>query len=114
MEQTCKSEYCDRRVEVRGFCKAHYERFRIGKPVDSPLDLRFSSPVDHIEPMPCRLTGLDHLANSDVRCATVESIAGRSWRHSVAYLADHAEHAAWMMTPQPDPTRSESLLMTAD
>lgn len=53
------------------------------------------------EAMPCRLTSLDRESLVAAPTATAASIPGRTWQHSAAYLADHEEHADWMMTPQP-------------
>jgi hypothetical protein len=66
--------------------------------------------------MPCSLRTSDREVSVNLPTATVSSIDRRNWQHSAAYLADHAEHAAWMMTPQPDLTRNAepALALAAD
>jgi hypothetical protein len=69
--------------------------------------------------MPCPVKQEDRPAAVRLPTASVASIPGRIYArrdgtHSAAYLADHAEHAAWMMTPQPDLTEAVALELAAD
>lgn len=37
MRGICKVEGCEKPVRARGLCGGHYARFRVGRPIDSPI-----------------------------------------------------------------------------
>lgn len=42
--ETCAVETCDSLARSRGWCNTHYERWRLGRAVDTPGDLRHGDP----------------------------------------------------------------------
>jgi hypothetical protein len=62
---TCTIADCERAAKTRGYCTAHYERVRRGRPVDGPIRERRAA-----EPQPefCTAKGCDRKARSRGYC----------------------------------------------
>jgi len=60
---TCQAQDCDRPVQARGYCSAHYQRWRDGKPIDAPMRKRRETYES------CTVDGCDKVSYCRQMCA---------------------------------------------
>jgi hypothetical protein len=87
---TCASFQCNLPVLAKGLCSPHYQRARRGRPLDTPLRERTTSPTQ-----PCPVEGCERLQQ---KCGLCQKHYAAKLRHGDPAVRKYGEYGAGHLT----------------